>query len=161
MIGARTFERIRTVTAKPITSAEEKSMDELNRSRRNVLVTGLAALAAQLEPTAAEAQDATKVMPRAYRVALENDQVRVLEFTGRPGMGVCGDGMHSHPAHLTVIMDDFKATATRSDSTTIKAERKRGDVFWSEAETHRVENTGATNSRVMIVELKTSARPKA
>ena len=39
-------------------------------------------------------------------------------------------------------------------------QRKSGDVFWSEAETHKVENTGKTNSRVMIIELKTPAKAK-
>jgi hypothetical protein len=136
-------------------------MNELNSTRRTLLVAGLAGLSAQLEPTVVQAQDATKAMPRAFRVALENDQVRVLEFTGRPGMGVCGDGLHSHPAHLTVILEAFKMSATRADATTVKVERKRGDVFWAEAETHRVENTGATNSRVMIIELKNSVKSKA
>ncbi|HWH83573.1 MAG TPA: hypothetical protein VNU71_15180, partial [Burkholderiaceae bacterium] len=48
------------------------------------------------------AQDAAAVQPRAYRVALENDKLRVLEFNSRPGMAVCGNGMHSHPAHLSI-----------------------------------------------------------
>jgi quercetin dioxygenase-like cupin family protein len=136
-------------------------MKEPNDARRKLLIVGLGAVAAQLDLPDAEAQDATKVMPRAYRVALENDQVRVLEFTGRPGMGICGDGMHSHPAHLTVVLSDWKGLATTPDGTVLKRERKQGDVFWAEAETHKLENTGATNSRVLIVELKTAAKPKA
>ncbi len=50
------------------------------------------------------AQDAARIQPSSYRVRLDNDKVRVLEFTGRPGMGVCGAGVHSHPAHLTVLL---------------------------------------------------------
>jgi hypothetical protein len=37
-------------------------------------------------------------------------------------------------------------------------QRKFGEVFWSEAETHKVENTGKTNSRVLIIELKTPGK---
>lgn len=136
-------------------------MKEPNGARRKLLIAGLGAVAAQLDLPDAEAQDAAKVMPRAYRVALENDQVRVLEFTGRPGMGICGDGMHSHPAHLTVVLSDWKGVATTPDGTVRKRERKLGDVFWAEAETHKLENTGTTHSRVLIVELKVPAKPKA
>ena len=64
------------------------------------------AAAAMLLPLSypAEAQDAARVQPQSYRVVLENDRVRVLEFNAKPGMGVCGVGMHSHPAHLTVLL---------------------------------------------------------
>jgi hypothetical protein len=97
-------------------------------------------------------------MPKAYRVAFENDRVRVLDFVGRPGMGICGEGMHSHPAHLTIVMSDWQGVVTTPDSAARPGRRKAGDVFWSEAETHKLENTGKTNSRVMIVELKAPKR---
>lgn len=79
-------------------------------------------------------------------------------FNGRPGMGICGEGMHSHPAHLTVVLADWKGRATIPDGTARDRERKLGDVFWSEAETHKVENTGKSSSRVLIIELKTPAK---
>ncbi len=44
------------------------------------------------------AQDAATTDPRSYRVVLDNDRVRVLEYQSRPGLGVCGQGMHFHPA---------------------------------------------------------------
>lgn len=136
-----------------------KSNDSGN-DRRKLLLAGLGGLAAQLGARTAGAQDAARVMPRAYRVAFENDKVRVLEFVGRPGMGVCGEGMHSHPAHLTVVMSDWQGRAITPDGAVVGRDKKAGDVFWSEAETHKVENTGKTNSRVMIIELKTPAKAK-
>ena len=99
-------------------------------------------------------------MPRSYRVAFENSKVRVLDFTGRPGMGICGDSMHSHPAHLTVVLTGWQGTITRPDGTVQRITRKTGDVFWSEAETHKVENTGDSSSRVLIIELKPPASTK-
>jgi len=49
-------------------------------------------------------QDAPAAAPRSFRVVLDNDRVRVLEYRSRPGFGVCGEGMHSHPDHVTVSL---------------------------------------------------------
>ena len=133
-------------------------MKSSEEGRRQVLIACLGGLASAPLGGPAAAQDPVKVMPRAYRVAFENDRVRVLEFVGRPGMGVCGQSMHSHPAHLTIVMSDWEGVATSVEGTTTPRKRKAGDVFWSEAETHSVENTGKTTSRVLIVELKTPAK---
>jgi beta-alanine degradation protein BauB len=133
----------------------EDSMKPSDRQRRKLMLAGLGGLTAQLGAPGASAQDPVRVMPRAYRVALENDQVRVLEFIGRPGMGICGEGWHSHPAHLTIVMSDWQGMSTPQGGSAKPRQRKSGDVFWSEAETHKVENTGKTDSRVLIVELKT------
>lgn len=54
-----------------------------------------------------------QVPPRmAGKPIFENARVRVLEFDAKPNEGVCGAGMHSHPAHLTVVLDpaDVKIT---------------------------------------------------
>jgi hypothetical protein len=139
--------------------SESKGKGNQSRdTRRKLLIAGLGGLAAQLGARGARAQDAAKVMPRSYRVAFENDKIRVLDFVARPGMGVCGEGMHSHPAHLTIVLSDWQGRALAPDGTVSGRDKKIGDVFWAEAETHRVENTGKTVSRVMIVELKGSKK---
>lgn len=135
-------------------------MKSSRQSRRKLLLAGLGGLAAQLGAGFATAQDPARVMPRAYRVRFENDKVRVVEFISRPGMGICGEGMHSHPARLSIVMSGWKAVASRPGKSGKPRERKDGEVFWSEAETHKVENVGKTNSRVLIVELKTADREK-
>ena len=57
-------------------------------SRRKLLaLLGLLGLAGTQEVAA---QDAAKINPRSYRVMLENDSVRVLEYRSLPGLGVCG-----------------------------------------------------------------------
>ena len=104
----------------------------------------------------AHAQDAARVQPRSYRVVLENAKVRVLEFNARPGMGVCGLGKHSHPEHLTVMLSPAKVRVTEHGKTTVQV-AKEGDVFWSPAETHEVENYGGSNVRSLIIEIKTPA----
>ena len=129
-------------------------MKASKKNRRELLLAGLGGLIAQLASSSAQAQDPTRVMPRAYRVAFENDQLRVLDFVGRPGMGICGEGMHSHPPHLTIVMTDWQGVASTPSSAPMARQRKAGDVFWAEAETHKLENTGKANTRVLIVELK-------
>ncbi len=117
----------------------------------------LALLPALLLAEPAAAQDAATVQPRAYKVVLENDKVRVLEFNSKPGMGICGNGMHSHPAHLTVALTPAKVRVRLPDGKEIVAENKAGDVFWAEAETHETENVTGRNVRALIVELKPGA----
>lgn len=132
-------------------------MNETASSRRDVIRVlaglGIAASVADLR-----AQDAVKVDPRGYRVVLDNDQVRVLEYVAKPRLGVCGQGMHSHPDHVTVVMTDVKAKVTLSDGKTFIAENKSGDVFFEAASTHTVENVGGRDSRVLLVELKGAPR---
>jgi hypothetical protein len=128
---------------------DEAPMDEL---RRNLL--RLVPLLALAEPAAA--QDAAKVQPQAYRVTLENDKLRVLDYHSRPGMGVCGNGMHSHPAHLTVVLSGGSVRIKTPDGKMVEQhDVPVGVVFWNEAETHSVENISGSNMRSLIIELKT------
>jgi hypothetical protein len=101
----------------------------------------------------AKAQDPSKVQPTSYQVVLDNDNVRVLEFQSRPGLGVCGTGLHSHPSHLTVLLTDAKVKDTQNGRTMIVS-NKAGDTFWSPAITHETENIGGAEVRALIVELK-------
>ena len=129
------------------------SADKIDR--RQLLLGGTAALMAQLGAADADAQDAARTAPGAYRVVFENDDLRVLEFVSRPGTVLCGVGKHSHPAHLTVALSDARVRVTLPDGRQIEGANKLGDVFWSEAETHEVENISGRNVRALIVELKT------
>jgi hypothetical protein len=126
----------------------EAPTDELRRSLLRLLP--MLALA-----ECAVAQDAVKVQPQSYRVAFENDRLRVLDYNSRPGMGVCGSGMHSHPAHLTVVVSGGSVRIRTPDGQTVEQhDIPVGVVFWSEAETHSVENVSGSNMRSVIIELK-------
>ena len=132
--------------------------DIADGDRRSILLAVIAALASV---DAAQAQDAPAVQPRAYRVVLENDKLRVLEFVSRPGMGVCGTGIHSHPAHLSVALSASKVRVKTADGKSFIGESKLGDVFWSEAETHETENISGKDARALMVELKPAPPKKA
>jgi hypothetical protein len=131
--------------------------DATGIDRRRLLLAGMGALAAALNPVASEAQDAVKTAPGSYRVVFENDLVRVLEFVSRPHTDVCGVGKHSHPAHLSVALSDARVRITLPDGRRFEAGNKLGDVFWAEAETHVVENIGGANLRALLIELKQQA----
>lgn len=128
------------------------NQDRINR--RHLLQSGLGLLVADLAAGPAMSQDAATTDPMAYRVVLENNRVRVLEFISRPRTTVCGVGKHSHPAHLTVALSDARVRVTLPDGRLIEAANKLGDVFWSEAETHTVENIGTGLIRALIIEIK-------
>ncbi len=80
-------------------------------SRRQALAL-LAALGVSAD---AMAQDALTSDPRSFNLVLENDRVRVLEFKSGPGLGVCGQGMHYHPAHVTVSLTGAKLKTTSAE----------------------------------------------
>jgi quercetin dioxygenase-like cupin family protein len=128
-------------------------MEDDSLSRRELLRM-LAVLGVAASTQDVLAQDAAKVDPRGYRVLVENEQVRVLEYIGKPRLGVCGQGMHSHPDHVTVVMTDAKAKVTLPDGKSFVAENKAGDVFFEPAGTHAVENVGGRDVRSLLVELK-------
>ena len=118
-------------------------------TRRDVL----ALLAALGVPSTALAQDPVKTMPKNYRVAFENDMVRVLEYNNRPGMGPCGTGLHYHPRHIDIFLTSFRGQA-KEDGKVSMGQAKAGDVHWYEAGTHEVENIDKTATRMFMVEMK-------
>jgi hypothetical protein len=90
------------------------------------------------------------------KVLLDNDKVRVTEYTAKPHEGVCGAGMHSHPEHLTVILQGAKVKVTTPDGKSVERQPGNNYVFWSDSSTHSVENVDTTIRKSLIIELKES-----
>jgi len=90
------------------------------------------------------------VVPHNFKVFLENDQVRVLEFPSKGGEKIA---MHSHPASISYLISGRgKTTFTSPDGKTREQEAKVGQATWHEAETHASESTGAVHA--LLIELK-------
>jgi quinol monooxygenase YgiN/quercetin dioxygenase-like cupin family protein len=104
------------------------------------------------------AQDPLPLYPENYRVIVENDRVRVLDFMLRKG-GT--EKSHAHPAHVVYVVAPFKIRFTFPDGRTAIREAKAGDVLFSEAVTHATENIGGTDAHGILVELKTSGLESA
>jgi hypothetical protein len=63
--------------------------------------------------------------------------------------------VHSHPAHLTVLLSNAAVRVTTADGKVEQHDDMRlGELFWSEAETHSVENISGNNIRSLILEFK-------
>ncbi len=121
------------------------------RPVRFVLAFGAAALAGF--PAPIRAQDPLALYPENYRVLLENDHVRVLDFRLARG---AREQMHTHPAHLAVFLADFTIRFTLPDGSTSLREGRPHQIAWSEGATHASENIGASDAHGILVELKGS-----
>ncbi|HLO93728.1 MAG TPA: hypothetical protein VK195_05375 [Burkholderiaceae bacterium] len=117
----------------------------------------LSLLAALLLVRAAHAQDPVQTDGDKYRVLLENEQVRVLQYTDQPGEKTHA---HGHPAFVLYALAPFRRTLTLADGRVVSREFKAGDVLYSPGEAHTGENTGGTPTQVLIVELKGGPVPK-
>lgn len=112
--------------------------------------------AASVFSCAALAQDAVKTDGDKYKVILENDCVRVLDYRDRPGEQT---QQHTHPAFVLYALSAFKRTITLPDGKVLQRQFKEGDVMWSDQQTHIGTNVGETPTHVVIVELKSTTGP--
>lgn len=104
---------------------------------------------------AAVAQDPVSIYPQNYKVLLENDRVRVLDFQLKKG---AKEDFHSHPAAVTYVIAPFKIRFTFPDGSTLIREAKAGDVFHGDALTHASENIGDSDAHGLLIEMKSAMR---
>ena len=109
-------------------------------------------LALMFFPIKAMCQDPVPIYPENYKVIMENDRVRVLDFQLKKG---AKENAHSHPAHVVYVITGFKIRFTFPDGSTRIRETNSGDVLFSEAVIHASENIGDTDAHGILVELKT------
>jgi beta-alanine degradation protein BauB len=100
-------------------------------------------------------QDPAKVASKNVKVVFENHRLRVLEVRVKPGEKV---PMHSHPAHLTLTLSDFKGKYVGKDGETRLGEGKTSAWSWTEPITHASENVGTTEILAFAIELKEPPR---
>lgn len=103
------------------------------------------------------AQDPVKSDGDKYKVVLENERVRVLEYRDKPGDKTT---MHAHPDFVVTARSAFKRKLTLPNGKTMVREFKPGEVMWSDAQSHIGENVGDTDTHVLIVELKEPRKPQ-
>ncbi|HJT67956.1 MAG TPA: hypothetical protein VJ749_15970 [Pyrinomonadaceae bacterium] len=96
-------------------------------------------------------QDPLVVNLKTIALKLENDRVRVLEATLKPGDK---EQLHSHPAYVIYVIEGGKVRTHGTDGTAVEADFKTGDVIYRQPVTHWAENIGKTTIRLELVELK-------
>lgn len=86
-----------------------------------------------------------------YHAILENDQVRVLSYRDKPGEKT---HPHHHSAFVLYALSAFRRKLIFPDGTAKERDFKPGDVIWMPEQNHVGENTGTTDTDVVIVEFK-------
>ena len=116
-----------------------------------IVVSGVA-LALLCAAARAHAQDPVKVSPDHFKVLLENDRVRVLDFRSKSGVKI---PQHSHPAYISYSIEGAgKTKFTSADGKTTEPAARTGQATWHEAETHASEYQGTGTAHVLLIELK-------
>jgi quercetin dioxygenase-like cupin family protein len=99
-------------------------------------------------------QNPAQVKPEAYKIEIDNAQVQVTRSVHAPHEKV---PMHSHRDAVVVYLTDVHEKSTYPDGTSKEIRHRAGDVVWSTAHTHALENLADEPIRVIEIEPKTAA----
>lgn len=97
--------------------------------------------------------DPTITNPEFYRLLWENDDVRVLEYTDKPGDETTP---HDHPNSVMVTLTEFDRRLASGD-TSREVHLRAATAVWLPAQKHSGKNIGDTPTHTILVELKYSA----
>jgi beta-alanine degradation protein BauB len=102
-------------------------------------------------------QDPTETDPDKYKVVFENERVRVLEYTDKPGDRT---SPHRHPDSVMYTLSTFERRLIHGDQER-DVQLQAGRVVWVAAQEHQGENIGITDSHSIFIELKEPPRASA
>lgn len=106
---------------------------------------------------AAQSMDPLAVAPEMYKKLFENGQVRVMEVVFAPGQTI---DMHEHPDHFAYVVEGGNLRVTNDAGKVTDAALTPGQVMWFDAESHKAENTGSSQVKLMVTELKGRGAPR-
>ena len=95
--------------------------------------------------------DPTVTDPDKYKVVLENDRVRVIDYHDKPGDKT---KQHHHRPFVLYVLSPFKRRLTFPDGTVKEREFKVGEALWMDDQVHVGHNIGTTESHALLVEPK-------
>src|SRR3954470_19397931 len=98
--------------------------------------------------------DPVETNPDHYRVVYENDRVRVLQYTDRPGDRTTP---HEHPDSVMYTLSTFRRRLYAAGGDSRDVEILAGTTAWLPAQLHAGHNIGDSDTHVIFVELKESA----
>jgi len=87
--------------------------------------------------------------PDKYSLVFENDRVRVLEYRDKPGEKT---KRHHHHDFVLYALSSFERRLVLGDGRTLDRRLESGETIWMDAQSHIGENTGSTETHVLIVE---------
>jgi quercetin dioxygenase-like cupin family protein len=121
------------------------------KTNRGFFAAALLAILFLFFTTTSQTQDVAKVASDTNRVIFENEQVRVMSVTVKPGQRV---PMHSHPASVVYFFHDATMQFTFPDGSTKVGNVKADTAIWMDPVTHAAQNIGTTDFQEVHVELK-------
>lgn len=95
--------------------------------------------------------DIVAIAPESHRVIFENDTIRMLKVTLKPGETV---GMHRNPENVNYILKPGTLRLINADGSAVDVELSEGQVIPAPESSHAVENVGGTEVQTVCVELK-------
>jgi quercetin dioxygenase-like cupin family protein len=95
--------------------------------------------------------DPVTVSPGNYKVLLENQRMRVVEYTIKPGES---DKPHNHPQKVSYVADGGTLRITLADTSFVSEEISGAVSYACAAPRHFATNTGSTPVRIILFEPK-------
>lgn len=96
--------------------------------------------------------DVLKTSPASVKLLLENEHVRVLEYSLNPGEK---DSPHTHPAKTSYVVSGGKIKVYLENGETMIVDEVAGTASWmGYVGKHYVENIGSTTIKIVLTEIK-------
>lgn len=96
--------------------------------------------------------DAVKASPDKFKILLENENVRVVEYTLKPGEK---DDWHTHPPKSSYVIAGGKLKIVRENGEELIADEKTGTASWIDyLGKHYAVNIGNTTVTILLTEVK-------
>lgn len=96
-------------------------------------------------------QDPVQLAPQHYHTILDNDRLRMVDVRIPAGAHV---PMHSHPTMCLYSLNRSRIRFTFPDGTTQDVEMREGDSHYQDGLNHAVDNIGASEAHILLVEFK-------
>jgi quercetin dioxygenase-like cupin family protein len=95
--------------------------------------------------------DIIKIAPGQHHVLFENDRIRMLKVTVKPGEKV---PTHTNPENVNYVLKAGTLRLTGADGSIQNVELREGQVIPAPVGSHAVENVGDTEVQTIGVEIK-------
>ncbi len=100
--------------------------------------------------------DFVKSTPDKAKILLENEYVRVIEYSLKPGER---DSTHTHPPKTSYVISGGLLRVYPANGNPFDAEEIAGQAAWSDkVGKHNVENIGKTTVTILLTEIKSARK---
>lgn len=96
--------------------------------------------------------DGVEVSPENFKILLQNEFVRIVEYSLKPGEK---DNWHTHPPKSGYVISGGTLKIYPENGEPFISDEKVGDTFWSDyVGKHYDENIGSTTVTIVLTEIK-------